>query len=321
MWRFGPIGDLLRWILDAIYSLVGNYGWSVLIFTLLIRICLMPLDIKSRRSMKRMQAVQPRIDELNKKYANDKDKLNRKMQELYQKEKISPLSGCLPMLIQMPILFAMFAVMREIANEETVAMILSIKENLEAGIANFKPQLQSILWIKNVFQPDSFMSTVVPAAGDALAGITSASGQMTVEMIETAKEFLQTDMYRVWADAYGNAVVYTAPLLMWTINIPQVFNGLFLLPILSAVSQFFASKFMNASQPQTTQQQQQNSTSAMMKWFFPLFSLWICASSNAAFALYWVFINLIQIGQQYVIGKIIDRSDEKKMLTEEAETK
>ena len=321
MWRFGPIGDLLRWILDAIYSLVGNYGWSVLIFTLLIRLILMPLDVKSKRSMKRMQAVQPRIDELNKKYANDKDKLNRKMQELYQKEKISPLSGCLPMLIQLPILFAMFAVMREIANEETVAMILSIKENLEAGIADFKPQLQGLLWIKNVFQPDSFMSTVVPAAGDALVGISSASGQMTTEMIDAAKAFLQTDLYRTWADAYGNAVVYSAPLLMWTINIPQVFNGLFLLPIMSAVSQFFANQFMNASQPQTTEQQKQNSNNAVMKWFFPIFSLWICATSNAAFALYWVFINFFQIIQQYVIGKIIDRSDEKKKLTEEAETK
>jgi len=319
--RFGPIGDLLRWMLDLIYSLVGNYGWSVLIFTLLIRLILMPLDVKSKRSMKRMQVVQPRIDELNKKYANDKERLNKKIQELYQKEKISPLSGCLPMLIQLPILFAMFAVMREIANEETVALILNIKENIEAGIADFKPQLQSILWIKNVFQPDSFMSTVVPAAGDTLMGITSASGQMTVEMIDAAKEFLQTDAYRLWADAYGNAIVYSAPLLMWRISVPQVFNGLFLLPIMSAVSQFFANKFMDARQPQAGANQQQTNTNALMKWFFPLFSLWICASSNAAFALYWVFINFFQIIQQYIIGKFIDRSDAKKKLIEEAETK
>lgn len=319
--RFGPIGDLLRWMLDLIYSLVGNYGWSVLIFTLLIRLILMPLDVKSKRSMKRMQVVQPRIDELNKKYANDKERLNKKIQELYQKEKISPLSGCLPMLIQLPILFAMFAVMREIANEETVALILNIKENIEAGIADFKPQLKSILWIKNVFQPDSFMSTVVPAAGDTLMGITSASGQMTVEMIDAAKEFLQTDAYRLWADAYGNAIVYSAPLLMWRISVPQVFNGLFLLPIMSAVSQFFANKFMDARQPQAGANQQQTNTNALMKWFFPLFSLWICASSNAAFALYWVFINFFQIIQQYIIGKFIDRSDAKKKLIEEAETK
>ena len=317
--RLGFIGDILRWALDLIYSLVGNYGWAVLIFTLLIRLVLMPLDIKSRKSMIAMQRVQPRIDELNKKYADDKDKLNQKMAELYKKEKINPLSGCLPMLIQLPILFAMFAVMREVANEETIQMILEIKQNILAGIENYQPKLQSLLWIKNVFQPDSFMSTVVPAFGSTLPEITKASGAVTMEMIEEAKAFLQTNEYSAWAANYGNAVAYSAPLLMWTITIPKKFNGLFILPILSAVSQFFTSKFMNASQQNANPQQSTNAK--LMQWFFPLFSLWICASSNAAFALYWVFINVFQIAQQFIIGKLIDRSENKKKLIEEASTK
>lgn len=317
--RLGFIGDILRWALDLIYSLVGNYGWAVLIFTLLIRLVLMPLDIKSRKSMVAMQRVQPKIDELNKKYANDKDKLNQKMADLYKKEKINPLSGCLPMLIQLPILFAMFAVMREVANEETIQMILEIKQNILAGVENYQPKLQSLLWIKNVFQPDSFMSTVVPAAGSKLAEITKASGMVTMEMIEEAKAFLQTAEYSTWAAGYGNAVAYSAPLLMWTITIPKKFNGLFILPILSAVSQFFTSKFMNASQQNANPQQSANAK--VMQWFFPLFSLWICASSNAAFALYWVFINVFQIAQQFIIGKLIDRSENKKKLIEEASTK
>lgn len=317
--RLGFIGDILRWALDLIYSLVGNYGWAVLIFTLLIRLVLMPLDIKSRKSMKAMQNVQPKIDELNKKYANDKDKLNQKMADLYKKEKINPLSGCLPMLIQLPILFAMFAVMREVANEETIQMILEIKQNILAGVENYQPKLQSLLWIKNVFQPDSFMSTVVPAFGSKLAEITKASGAVTMEMIEEAKAFLQTNEYSAWAANYGNAVAYSAPLLMWTITIPKKFNGLFILPILSAVSQFFTSKFMNAGQQNVNPQQSANTK--FMQWFFPLFSLWICASSNAAFALYWVFINVFQIAQQFIIGKLIDRSENKKKLIEEASTK
>lgn len=317
--RLGFIGDILRWALDLIYSLVGNYGWAVLIFTLLIRLVLMPLDIKSRKSMKAMQNVQPKIDELNKKYANDKDKLNQKMADLYKKEKINPLSGCLPMLIQLPILFAMFAVMREVANEETIQMILEIKQNILAGIENYQPKLQSLLWIKNVFQPDSFMSTVVPAFGSTLPEITKASGTVTMEMIEEAKAFLLTNEYSAWAANYGNAVAYSAPLLMWTISIPRKFNGLFILPILSAVSQFFTSKFMNAGQQSSNAQQA--STNKFMQWFFPLFSLWICASSNAAFALYWVFINVFQIAQQFIIGKLIDRSENKKKLIEEASTK
>ena len=317
--RLGFIGDILRWALDLIYSLVGNYGWAVLIFTLLIRLVLMPLDIKSRKSMIAMQRVQPKVDELNKKYANDKDKLNQKMADLYKKEKINPLSGCLPMLIQLPILFAMFAVMREVANEETILMILDIKENILAGVANYQPKLQGLLWIKNVFQPDSFMSTVVPAFGSTLPEITKASGMVTMEMIEEAKAFLQTAEYSTWAAGYGNAVAYSAPLLMWTISIPKKFNGLFILPILSAVSQFFTSKFMNGGQQNANPQQSANTK--FMQWFFPLFSLWICASSNAAFALYWVFINVFQIAQQFIIGNLIDRSENKKKLIEEASTK
>lgn len=318
--RLGFIGDILRWALDLIYSLVGNYGWAVLIFTLLIRLLIMPLDYKSRRSMKAMQAVQPKIDELNKKYANDKDKLNQKMADLYKKEKINPMSGCLPMLIQLPILFAMFAVMREVANEETITMILDIKENILAGVENYQPKLQGLLWIKNVFLPDSFTSTVVPAFGSTLSEITKASGQVTMEMIEEAKAFLQTSEYSAWASAYGNAVTYSAPLLMWTISIPKKFNGLFILPILSAVTQYLTTKFMNAGQ-QSSANAQQNANSKFMQWFFPIFSLWICASSNAAFALYWVFINVFQIVQQFIIGKLIDRADNKKKLNEEASTK
>ena len=315
--RFGFIGDLLRWLLDLIYGVIPNYGVAILIFVFIIRMCILPLDVKSRRGMKRMQEVQPKIDEINKKYAKDKERLNQKMSDLYKKEKVSPMSGCLPMLLTFPILFAMFAVMREVANEKTVEMILSIKAALEAGNLEYQPVLEGFLWIKNVFQPDSFMSTVVPAASaDAMLGV-SAFGALTQEMIDEAKAFLVTEQYANWASAYGNGTIYSAPLLMWTISIPKNFNGLFVLPLLSAATQFLAAKFMNTNTPQPNNQQQ-NSNQQMMKWMFPLFSLWICASSNAGFALYWVAANIIQVIQQLVINKWIDYSDSKKKLIEEA---
>ena len=317
--RFGFIGDILRWLLDLIYGIIPNYGVAILIFVLIIRLCILPLDIKSRRSMKRMQDVQPKLDELNKKYAKDKERLNQKTADLYKKEKINPMSGCLPMLLTFPILFAMFAVMREVANEKTVEMVLNIKTALEAGNMSYEPALEGFLWIKNVFQPDSFMSTVVPAASEnALAAVT-AYGSLTQAMIDEAKAFLTTDLYANWAAAYGNSITYSAPLLMWTISIPQKFNGLFLLPVLSALTQFLASKFMNTSAPASSKDNpQQNANQTMMKWFFPLFSLWICATSNAGFALYWVFANAIQVIQQLVINKWLDYSDKKKKLIEEA---
>ncbi len=315
MFRFGPIGDFLRWLLDLIYRVVPNYGWAILVFVCLIRLCLLPLDIRSRRGMKRMQDVQPQIDYIQKKYAQDKERLNQKMADLYKKEKISPLSGCLPMLIQLPILFAMFAVMREVTNEKTVDMILQIKAALEAGNLDFRPTFESFFWIRNIFQPDSFMSTVVPVFGDTLPGV-GAFGVLTQEMIDEARAFLSTELYADWASAFGNSVIYGSPMLLWRISILQVFNGLFILPVLSAVTQFISSKFMN--QNTASASEQQKSTNQLMKWFFPLFSLWICSSSNAGFALYWVAANVIQVLQQLVVNKWIDYSDaKKKTLTNE----
>ena len=151
----------------------------------------------------------------------------------------------------------------------------------------------------------------MPASSTALQTITKASGAITTEMIETAKTFLDSEAYQSWALANGNEIVYTGMMLFWTIKIPKVMNGLFILPVLSAVSQFLSSKIMNAGQS-GAQNEQAAATNKMMKWFFPLFSLWICASSTAGFALYWVASNLIQMIEQFLLGKWIDHSDKKK---------
>ena len=182
--------NALKWI----HGWVGNYGWSVVVFTLLIRLCVLPLDIKSRRGMYAMNRVQPKMQELQKKYANDKEKLNRKMMELYKKEHVSPTAGCLPLLLQWPILIFMFTAMRVFANEQTIEMILNLKNGIE-------PTLQSWLWIKNVFQPDSFTSSILPAIGDKLMTISPVgySKVLTAENIAIAKEFLASEAYKAAA--------------------------------------------------------------------------------------------------------------------------
>ena len=116
--------NLLTWI----NNLVGNYGWSIVVFTLLIRLVLLPLDIKSKKSMRAMSKIQPTVQALQKKYANDKDKLNQKTMELYRKEHVSPTAGCLPMLISLPILWIMFSAMRTLGNEYTIQMLLNMKD-------------------------------------------------------------------------------------------------------------------------------------------------------------------------------------------------
>ncbi len=308
--------------LNWIYSWVGNYGWAVVVFTLIIRLILMPLDAKSRKSMRDMNRIQPQLQALQKKYANDSEKLQKKTAELYKKENVSMSAGCLPMLLQYPILIFMFTAMRVVANEHTIQLILDLKDGLV-------PTLQSWLWIKNVFQPDSFMVSILPSVGDTLSSITavSYSSILTEANIQAAVDFLATEEYAAIAAQYGaNAFtniqlnfIFWQPVLTLPSsfsNLMQYANGLLILPVLAGLSQFFMTKLTNGKQtPEQKEAQKANETAGMnsfMKWFFPLFSFWICASSNSAFSIYWMAVNVIQIVQTFVLNKYFDRQDEKK---------
>ena len=298
--------NLLTWI----NKLVGNYGWSIVVFTLLIRLVLLPLDIKSKKSMRQISKIQPKLQALQKKYANDKDKLNQKTMELYRKEHVSPTAGCLPILISLPILWIMFSAMRTVGNEMTIQMLLNMKET------GTLPQLQSWLWVKNVFQPDSFAATILPAVNSTLQTIqaSGASAILTQENIDTVRAYLQSAQYSQLASALAPAPNSFA-------NVFQYGNGLFILPLLAGVSQLLMTKLMNGKQTKEqkelaeAQKNDQSQTNLMnspvMKWFFPIFSVWICATSNAAFSIYWMAANVIQIVQQLAVNWYFDRQDAK----------
>ena len=314
--------NLLNWI----NGVVGNYGWSIVLFTLLIRMVLLPLDIKSKKSMRAMSKIQPKVQALQKKYANDKDKLNQKTMELYRKEHVSPTSGCLPLLISLPILWIMFSAMRTVGNEQTIKMILDMKETGQL------PNLQSWLWIKNVFQPDSFGATILPMVNSTLAMIRPANGSvwLTEENIAAAVEYLSSSDYSHLAATLMPSSAFSVTqinllLAQPTLLLPNSFsnlltyaNGLFILPLLAGGSQLLMTSLMNGKKTQEQKemeaaQKAQNQTNPMnspiMKWFFPIFSVWICATSNAAFSIYWMAANAIQIVQQLVVNWYFDRQD------------
>lgn len=100
----------LGYILGFIYQFINNYGWALIVFTIAIKVILLPLGLKQQKSMTRMQMVQPKLNEVQQKYANDKNKQSEEMMKLYKEYGISPMGGCLPMLIQLPILFGLYRV-------------------------------------------------------------------------------------------------------------------------------------------------------------------------------------------------------------------
>ena len=103
--------DLIFEFLKLIQNYVGDWGLSIIALTVLVRLALMPLTIKQTKSMYEMQRIQPKIKELQKKYANDKEKLQEETLKFYQENKVNPFGGCLPMLLQMPLLIALYQVL------------------------------------------------------------------------------------------------------------------------------------------------------------------------------------------------------------------
>lgn len=318
------MNDFLVAILNGINSVIHNYGWSMVVFTLLIKLILLPLDYKSRKSMRRMTKLQPQIAKLQKKYANDKEKLNQKSAELYRREGINPMSGCLPMLVSMVILFIMFAAMRTVANTEMASQALGL---LTTGTQTN----ESWLWIKNIWMPDSPFNPVIadsanlriipadiwakvfasldPASVTALAqyGIDAAtiSGETVFAALQTLPVYAQET--QLWA---------TMPqlnLLIVNLSIYAHNNGWFILPILAAVTQYLMT--LSQPQPAADPNNPAASTNKFMKYFFPLFSLWICSSYNAIFALYWVVSNVFAWVQGLVMNKMFEKMDENQVET------
>jgi YidC/Oxa1 family membrane protein insertase len=130
-----PVSAPLFWLLDKIHIVVGNWGWAIIILTLLIKLVFYPLSAASHKSMANMRKVAPRIQTLKERFGDDKQKLNQAMMELYKKEKINPLGGCLPILIQIPVFIALY---------------WTLLESVELRQAPW------ILWIRDLSTPDPY---------------------------------------------------------------------------------------------------------------------------------------------------------------------
>lgn len=152
MFIFNILATPLGWLLTQLYNIIGNYGICLIIVTLIVKIALYPVYKKQIFSTAGMAEMQPKIQELQRRYANNKEVLNEKMAELYKEEGFNPMSGCLPMLVQMIIIMGLFALLRN-------PMIYIADESMYFAIH------EPFLWIKDLSQPDLWILPI--AAGIA----------------------------------------------------------------------------------------------------------------------------------------------------------
>ena len=163
----GIVAKPIGYLLALIYKLVGNYGISLIILTVIVKLALYPLYAKQIRSTADMSDMSEKAKEIQNRYANDKEKMNEEMQKLYAETGFNPMSGCLPMLIQFPIIMGLFALLRNpmkyMPNDPTLMF------------ANH----ESFLWIKDLAQPDLWILPI--AAGLATFFAFSMNSAMNMQ--------------------------------------------------------------------------------------------------------------------------------------------
>jgi len=143
----GQIASLFGIALKAIYGVIGNYGLSIIVFTIIVKMILMPLTVKQTKSTFAMSEINPKIKEIQAKYKNKPEKQNEEISKLYKESGINPLLGCLPILIQMPILMGLFYVFKD----PVTYGVFASKAAMTAANGNF-------LWIKALSKPDYILA-------------------------------------------------------------------------------------------------------------------------------------------------------------------
>ena len=326
------LNSLLLTLIKAMHGFINNYALTIILFTIVIKLVVMPLNLKSRRSTMRMSSVQPKMAELQEKYKDDQEKLNQKMQELYRKEGVSPLGGCLPMIISMVILFAMFYALRTFANEQLVAQFLTFYHHPEIDPETLT---DSFFWIRNLWMPDSPFATYLPdvnslqlvdfdvwnrvsaslaSAGTIPEALAFANRNEMMAFIEdVVKPFVASDVYAPYVAAIpGLGDLNILGFIRFTIY--QEGNGWFVLPILSVVTQIFMQKMTMQNQQMPADQA---GSQKMMIWVMTFMSIYFCAIYNSAFALYWVVSNIYAIVEQIAFNKYFEQQDRKSARAQE----
>ena len=291
------------WLVRLFYNLTSSYGMAIILFTLVVKLILLPFQMKSKRSMIRMNRLSGKMQEIQKKYANNQAKMNEEIQKLYEEEGVSPMSGCLWSFLPLPILLALYSIMRQ---PITHFMLLSesVVQDLVAKVTTAGVDMSFIVQMKDgaavvsngvtQLQPYgqiNLVKAITEYAPDAASGIDG--------WINLDYNFLGLDLSATPSTAFSNFS------LTWPII------GLILIPILAGGFQLLMTRITMKQQPQ--QEGPGAGSTKMMMYMMPLMSVYIAFIMPAALGIYWIAQSVFSAVQEFVLGKFYT----KKMEAEE----
>lgn len=293
----------LGYIISVIYNLVQNYGLAIILFTVIVKLIILPLQIKSQKAMKKQQKIQPIIAELQKKYANDQQRLQTEMMKVYKENDVSMTGGCLPLLIQMPILVGLYKVIQ-----------------------------RPLTYIKGIdFTDTAVLDNVKLIVSEVTEKFPQAIGNLANTTVEQL-----TNHYQIQLTTWSNLLGKTAE-LGWDVNFD--FLGLDLSKVPSAsIAPIMAADFSNLStvllvlipalaifttwlsmkQTQSTTTQQNNSSAAdtaqsmskSMTMMMPIMTGFFTFTLPSGIGIYWIISSITQMLQYYFLNKYLDNRED-----------
>lgn len=287
----------MGWIIQQIYNLVANYGLSIIIFTVLIKLILLPLNIHSQKAMKKQQKVQPIIAQLQEKYKNDQEKLQREMMKIYKENNISMMGGCLPMFIQFPILIGLYQVIQKPLSylkgvdwmqQAVIDKVYMLRDAMASSIGSLAQQTEEQLANMSQIQLSNW------------AGIVNGPSDPWVINFN----FLGLDLSNVPSEAFS--YIMRLDFSDWSKIL------LLLIPILAVVSSLLTNKItmLQTGQTKTNDNSQANQMQKSMLWMMPLMSGFFTLTLPSGLGIYWIISSVMQIVQQLVLNYYFDKKGE-----------
>ncbi len=280
------------WLVRLFYNLTNSYGVALILFTLVIKLIMLPFQMKSKKSMMRMSRVSGQMQELQKRYAKNQAKLQEEMQKLYEEEGVNPMSGCLWSLIPFPILIALYSIIRQ---PITHFMMLS-KDVLQTVVQS---AADAGVNLTNIVMMDK--ATGTPVLKDGLYQLASY-GQ--INLVKAVQEMgLSTP--EGWFDMNYNFLGLDLTATPWEYVKNFTFTwaviGVILIPILAGLSQFVFSKLTMKTQPQADAAG--GASMKSMMYMMTLMSVYIAFIMPAALGVYWIAQSVFSLIQEAILNK------------------
>jgi len=295
----GFVSELFGYVLNALYNLINNYGIAIIIFSILLRIILIPITIKQQKTMKKSNKLQQEMKEIQAKYKNNPEKLNQETIELYKREKLSPFSGCLSAILQLIIILSVFWL---------VSQPLTYMKGVQDSeiYKEYQTKIEENTSIKSTYKEISIINLVESDYQEILNKLEDKNVENREEL-ENRKEQLENLRINMEFLGLDLSKVPTQSLNDWKV---------YIIPLLYVITSFISIKITtktqsskNKNEEKTEQEESMEQMNKSMSYMMPIMSISIAAIAPLGLALYWLVSNILMIIERLIINKFMDSKE------------